>query len=237
MGKSTDNQAVYTRGSIGGMMIRNTLGMLAGTAAMSGYHITSTFFIGMLPGPEPLAAMGLTFPVVMLAACLFRGLAAGITTPTAHALGARRRRRAEGLTTSGLLLAVLFSITFGAIGIATIEPVFGLFDARGETLTLVREYMHVWYLGCITAALVMTGNDLLLTIGAPKTASAIMIVGMLANIALDPLFIFGYGPVPAMGVRGAAVGACGGIRGGTVNGASAAADGPDCRGAGLRGPD
>ncbi|MCL2648704.1 MAG: MATE family efflux transporter [Phycisphaerales bacterium] len=198
--------AVYTRGSIGGTMIRNTLGMLAGTLAMSGYNIAGAYFIGHLPGHESLAAMGFTFPVVMLAACLFRGLSAGITTPTAHALGARRRRRAEGLATSGLLLTVLFSVTFGVAGMATIDPVFRLFDAHGEVLRLVREYMHIWYLGCVTASLAMAGNDLLLTVGAPKTASAMMIVGMVINIMLDPLFIFGWGPVPAMGVRGAAVG-------------------------------
>ena len=204
MGEDSGRHAVYTRGSIGGTMIRNALGMLAGTLAMSGYNLADAYFIGRLPGAEPLAAMGFTFPVIMLAACVFRGLATGMTTTAAHALGARNRRRAEHLATSGLLLTAGVAFLMGLAGMATAGPVFALFGARGDALVLVREYMDVWYVGSATAALAMAGNDLLLCVGAPGTASALMIAGMLVNVVLDPLLIFGWGPIPAMGMRGAA---------------------------------
>jgi len=65
-------RAVYTTGSIGGTMLKTALSMVAGTLAMSGYNIVDTYFVGQL-GRLPLAAMGFTFPVIMLIGCVFRG--------------------------------------------------------------------------------------------------------------------------------------------------------------------
>ncbi|MBR3942628.1 MAG: MATE family efflux transporter, partial [Clostridia bacterium] len=67
-------------------MLKTAFGMLAGTLAMSGYNIVDTYFVGKL-GKVPLAAMGFTFPVVMLIGCLFHGLGTGVMTTCAQALG------------------------------------------------------------------------------------------------------------------------------------------------------
>ena len=67
------DDAVYTRGSIQGTMLKTGCAMLAGTLAMSGYNIADTYFVGQL-GKSPLAAMGFTFPVIMLIGCVFRGI-------------------------------------------------------------------------------------------------------------------------------------------------------------------
>ena len=197
--------AVYTRGSIGGTMLKTGVAMLAATLAMSGYNIADTYFVGRLPGAEPLAAMGFTFPVVMLIGCVFRGLAVGVMSTSAQALGASKHTKATRLIASGLLLITLFSIVLGVIGILTGEHVFEAFGAQGETLDLVRGYMNIWYFGCLTSSLSMTGNDLLITCGASKTASAMMMAGLILNVILDPIFIFGWGIIPAMGIRGAAL--------------------------------
>ena len=59
------NKAVYTEGPIGRTMLKNGLAMIAGTIAICGYNIVDTYFVGQL-GKIPLAAMGFTFPVIML---------------------------------------------------------------------------------------------------------------------------------------------------------------------------
>lgn len=198
-----EKKAVYTSGSIGGTMIKTAFAMLAGTLSMSGYNIADTYFIGKLPGAAPLAAMGFSFPVIMLIGCVFHGLGAGVMTITAQALGNRRHGRASGIVSSGLLLVALISVVLGVIGILTIGQVFSLFGATGQALADVEAYMNIWYFGCFSAALSMAGNNLLIGVGDSKAASASMMGGMIINVILDPLFIFGWGPIPGLGIRGA----------------------------------
>jgi len=186
-------------------MLKTALSMIPGTLAMAGYNIADTYFVGQLPGASPLAAMGFTFPVIMLLGCIFRGLASGVMTISAQSLGAQKHQRASRLVSTGVLFIALFSILIAVLGITTANHIFSLCGAKGETLLLVNSYMTIWYFGCITVALSMTGNSLLIAAGASKTASTGMILGMVINIALDPLFIFGWGFIPAMGIRGAAL--------------------------------
>ena len=198
------DNAAYTRGSIEGTMLKTGFAMLAGTLAMSGYNIADTYFVGQL-GKSPLAAMGFTFPVIMLIGCLFHGLASGVMTTSAQALGGGRKSKAAKLVTSGVLLIFAISLVLALLGMSTTGWIFEKFGATGETLEQVKGYMNIWYFGCATASLSMTGNDLLIAAGDSKVASGMMIVGMIINVFFDPLFIFGWGPVPAMGIRGAAL--------------------------------
>jgi putative MATE family efflux protein len=197
--------AAYTQGPIARTMLRTGFAMLAGTLAMSGYNLADAWFIGRLPGAIPLAAMGYTLPVVMLLGCVLRGFASGLMTVAAHAIGAGKLAKTRQLVCSGLLLVVLVSLLLMLLGIFAADRVLGLFGASGEALSLARAYMRIWFFGILTASLSMTGNDMLVTVGDARMASAAMILGMAVNIPLDALFIFGLGPVPAMGIRGAAL--------------------------------
>lgn len=197
-------KAVYTRGPIGKTMVLTALSMLAGTLAMSGYNIVDTYFVSRL-GKIPLAGMGFSFPVIMLIGCVFRGLSIGVMTTAAQAIGRGKRNKAAVLVTSGILLIVLFSFLLAILGMSTGRLAFTLMGASGEALNQVIGYMDIWYFGCVTASLGMAGNDLLISAGSSKSASLLMVAGLLLNAVLDPLFIFGYGPIPEMGIRGAAL--------------------------------
>ncbi len=196
---------VYTSGSIGRTMLYTALAMLPGTLSISGYNIADTYFVGKLPGASPLAAMGYSFPVIMLLGCVFHGLAIGVMTNAAHSLGGNRHRRAAGIVGSGLALITLVSLLLSAAGIATVDVLFGRFGATGQTLGEVQKYMNTWYFGCFGAALSMTTNSLLIATGDSRMASVSMIGGMLVNVGLDPWFIFGGAGLPAMGISGAAL--------------------------------
>lgn len=197
-------EAIYTAGPIGTRMLKTAFGMLAGTLAMSGYNIVDTFFVGKL-GKIPLAAMGFTFPVVMLIGCIFHGLGTGVMTTSAQALGGNKHSKAAKLVTSGGVLIGLFSIFLAVLGYFTSGPLFELFGARGETLNEVTGYMNIWFFGCATASLSMLGNNILIAVGDPKNAGRLMVLGLLLNALFDPLFIFGWGPIPGGGIRGAAL--------------------------------
>ena len=84
------------------------------------------------------------------------------------------------------------------------KPLFRMFGATGETLRLVEIYMNIWFFGCATSSLCMAGNDLLIACGDSRLASFSMMLGLCVNVLLDPLFIFGWRIIPAMGIAGAA---------------------------------
>ena len=195
----------YTDGPIGSVMVKTALSMLPGTLAISGYNIADTYFVSKL-GTLPMAARGFTFPVVMLVGCLYRGLDNGIMTPTAQLLGGGRIPRAARMITSGAILIILVSLIVGIIGSLTIEPVFrDLLKAEDNVMGDIRSYMVIWYMGSVTAALGMATNALMVTAGESRLAGIFMLGGLLFNVILDPIFIFGLGFIPAMGVAGAAL--------------------------------
>ena len=197
----------YTSGSIGGTMLKTAVSMLPGTLAISGYNIADTYFVSQL-GTNPLAAMGFTFPVIMLVNCIYRGLGVGVMTTVAHSLGGKKHRKAAGITSSGLMMIIISAICLGCLGLSCIDWTFRQFGATPEIMPLIHDFMGIWYLGSLTIALGMTGNDLLIVAGTPKLASAMMLLGMGLNVCLDPIFIFDrfYGiPGFAMGIRGAAL--------------------------------
>lgn len=198
-------KAEYTQGPVASTMLKTACAMLAGTLAMTGYNLADTFFVGRLGGEAPLAAMGFTFPVVMFVGCIFNGIGSGIMANMAHALGRNDGKQAALLVASGMILVSIIAILLAAVGIASANWLFAALGAEGETLAQVRQYMDVWYFGCFTAGLSMEGHKALIAAGRPKSASGMTILGMLINVGLDPLLIFGYGPIPGMGIRGAAI--------------------------------
>ena len=205
MQKKQKKAGKYTVGSIKITMLKTAFAMLAGTLALSGYNIADTYFVGRLPGSDALAAMGFTFPVIMLVGCLFRGVAIGMVTPMAHSLGAGKHIRSATLVTYGFLLMLAVSLIMMIFGITFGYKIFSLFGAKGTTLELTIGYMNIWFFGCVTSSMCMAGNDLMIATGDNKIASMMMIIGMVINVILDPIFIFGWGFIPAMGVKGAAL--------------------------------
>ena len=200
----SSSSARYTQGPIIKTMLKTACAMLAGTLAISGYNIVDTYFVGRL-GKIPMAAMGFTFPVVMILGCVFFGMAAGIMTTTAQSLGGGNTKRAARIITAGLLIMILISALVGGIGILLNKRIIQLMGASAEALPMAMDYMHVWYLGCASASVSWAGSKLLIGAGDSNTAAFLMVAGLVINGILDPVFIYGYMGAPAMGVKGAAI--------------------------------
>lgn len=198
------NKAVYTHGPIGRTMLKNGFAMLAGTIAICGYNIVDTYFVGQL-GKIPLAAMGFTFPVIMMIGCIFHGIANGVMAPTAQLLGNNKISNAARIVSSGLLITIIFSILLAVAGVLSADYVFIKLGATGDTLNEVKGYMNIWFIGCFTASIGGLANSILVGAGSPKISGFMMMTGMIINALLDPLFIFGWCGLPAMGIRGAAL--------------------------------
>jgi putative MATE family efflux protein len=190
--------------SVGRTLLRMALPMLAGTFAMNAYNLTDTWYVSRL-GTVPLAAMGFTFPVVMLLTCLAGGLGTGITTLASHAIGRRAHGEAARFVTHGLLLVLAVTAVLAVLGYLSIDFVFSRLGADAEIRPLIGDYMRTWYAGAFFMSLPMTGNGILISSGDSKAAAWFMMGGTLLNAVLDPIMIFGWLGFPAMGLRGAAL--------------------------------
>ena len=194
----------YTQGSILRVMFGTALSMIPGTLAISGYNVVDSYFVGKL-GTLPQAAMGFTFPVVMMVSCIYRGLGGGVMTPVSQLLGGGRQIQAARMITGGVLLLTLFGIAISSIGIALIGPVFQRLGANETLLPMIRSYMVIWYAGSLSVTLGDAGAHLLVSAGSPRLGGLMIMLGLVLNAILDPLFIFGWGPLPASGITGAAL--------------------------------
>ena len=185
-------------------LFRMAFPMLAGTVAMNAYNLVDTWFVSKL-GTIPLAAMGFTFPVVMLFTFIAGGVGTGVTTLTSHAIGRADKTTAARIVTHGVILIVLISALLSVAGYLNIDPIFTRLGADDRTLPFVKGYMRTWYAGAVFMAFPMMGNGILIALGDSKSASSFMVTGALVNCVLDPILIFGLLGFPALGIFGAAL--------------------------------
>ncbi len=195
--------ASLTEGPIPATLLRLSAPMLIGILAMMAFNVIDTFFVGRL-GTTPLAAMTLTFPVVMVVGTFTLGLGVGAMAVISKGIGAGDHSGIRRHATDGLSLAVSCVVVMTMIGLTTIEPLFRLLGATEEMLPLIKAYMVIWYPGMLVYVVPMIGNNIIRATGDTLTPSIVMIVGVLINAIIDPLLIFGWGPIPALGIAGAA---------------------------------
>jgi putative MATE family efflux protein len=193
-----------TEGPIGATLIRLSAPMLVGILAMMAFNVIDTYFVGQL-GTVALAAMTLTFPVVMVIGTFTLGLGVGAMAVISKGIGAGDQSGIRRCTTDALSLSVVCVVVMCAIGLATMEPLFRLLGATEAMLPLIEQYMVIWYPGMLVYVVPMIGNNIIRATGDTTTPSVVMVVGVLLNTVLDPLLIFGWGPVPAYGIAGAAI--------------------------------
>jgi putative MATE family efflux protein len=196
--------AVLVYKSVSRTLVGMAFPMLAGTFAMNAYNLTDTWFVSRL-GTIPLAAMGFTFPIVMLLTCVARGIGSGVTALASHAIGRHDQAVASRLVSHGTMLTLAITAVMSFGGYLLITPIFTRLGAGDQTLPLIGEYMRTWYVGAVFMTLPMLGHGVLISVGDSKAVSQLMIAGTVLNVILDPILIFGYFGCPAMGVRGAAL--------------------------------
>lgn len=181
-----------------------TIPMIFGMVTLMLFNLVDTFFVSLL-GIEPLAAISFTFPVTFTVISLAIGLSIGTSAIIAKALGSGNLEEARFDGAVALIISALFVLVFAFIGYLFVDLIFTLLGATDGLIPLIQDYMYVWFFGSIFLITPMIGNAVLRASGDTKTPSMIMGGAGIINAILDPIFIFGFGPVPAMGIQGAAI--------------------------------
>ncbi len=181
-----------------------TLQVLFGMVMLMSFNLIDTYFIGLL-GTEPLAAISFTFPVTFTIISLSIGLGIGTSAVIAKARGSGNDEEAKddglgALVLSFILVAILAYGTYLCTDI-----IFTALGAGPDLLPLIHDYMDIWYIGAVFLMSPMIGNAVLRASGDAKTPSMVMAASGFINAVLDPLLIFGIGPFPELGIKGAAI--------------------------------
>lgn len=178
--------------------------MMIGIMSMVAFNLIDTYFVGKL-GSLQLAALSFTFPVILVIFSVVQGLGIGATALISKSIGRGDRAKAARETTDSLALAIIIAGAFIIVGLLTVRPTFKLLGASDEILPYVTEYMTIWYFTLFFVIIPYVGNSAIRSTGDARTPSMIMVFAVLINAILDPLLIFGYGPFPELGLRGAAI--------------------------------
>ncbi|WP_249931346.1 MATE family efflux transporter [Ramlibacter sp. 2FC] len=183
------------------LAVPNVLVMVAQAAA----GLIETYFVGKL-GTDALAGMALVFPAVMLMQMMSAGaMGGGIASAIARALGARRRDDADALVFHALAVALLFGAGFMLALLFGGRWLYGSMGGTGASLEAAMTYSNwvfagallVWLFNSLAAVIRGTGN---MAVPAIVTCAGVALL-----VPLSPLLIFGWGPLPGMGIAGGAI--------------------------------
>lgn len=193
-----------TQGPVFGHMMRMVIPMSFGIVAMMLVGIVDAYWVGRL-GTVEQAAVQFVFPMTMAVMSIAIGLGAGAVSVVARAAGRGDGERTKRVATDAVVLALIVTAITSAIGIALVDPIFRLMGATDAMMPHVRDYMVIWFAGIIFMVGPMIASNILRALGDAILPSVIMIIAAVLNMILDPILIFGLGPIPAMEVQGAAL--------------------------------
>jgi putative MATE family efflux protein len=199
-------KAKLAEGPVGRHLVHMTVPILFGITTMMAQSIIDAWFLGKV-GDRALAAFSFGFPILMVITSVAIGLGAGTSSVVARAIGANDHRRARRLATDSLLLSFIITAALALIGILTINPLFKLLGAPADMIPMISSFMTILYCGVPFLVVGMVGTSSMRATGDTVLPGKLMMAGAALNVLLDPIFIFGFGPVPAMGLNGAATAA------------------------------
>ncbi len=168
------------------------------------YNIVDSIFISYY-AQEGLTAVTLAFPIQMLLISLSVGTGIGINSLISRRLGEKNKEAANSAATHGIFLAIISWFLFLIFGLFFATPFINAFTENQMIADMGSSYLSIvciFSFGCLMQVVIektiqASGNMIY-----PMIAQ---LIGALTNIILDPLFIFGFGPVPSFGVTGAAI--------------------------------
>ena len=170
----------------------------------STFAVVDIWFVARL-GASAVATVGLTETYLFLLYAMAMGLAMAVTATVARRIGENKREQAAVTAVQAIWLAVLVSVPFAVVGIVWARDLLALMGGDPWTLEHGVGYMQ-WALGGnVVIMLLFVINAIFRGAGDAAIAMRVLWVANALNIVLDPILIFGLGPIPAMGVEGAAI--------------------------------
>ena len=182
------------------MALPNVVSMLVNSL----YNIVDSLFVARI-SEDAMTALSLVFPIQNFSNAIAIGFGIGINAMIALYLGAGDREKAETAATHGFVLSLVHGVVMMVVSI-TIMPGFLRRFTQDETLIAAGiTYSTIVFLFLVVNMVSLAFEKIFQAVGRMKVSMVALITGCVCNILLDPVLIFGLGPVPAMGIAGAAL--------------------------------
>ncbi|MCA9800780.1 MAG: MATE family efflux transporter [Cyanobacteria bacterium HKST-UBA02] len=166
--------------------------------------LVDTAFVAKL-GAASLAGLGVGTITLSSVLWIFNFLGIGSQTQVAQSWGGNDQGRASVLSGQALLLALAFGMAVAIPGILLSSQAAALMGASGEVLENARTYMNIRFLAAPAVLISATAFGVLRGLQDMRTPMKVALAINILNVALDPVLIFGFGPLPALGIAGAAL--------------------------------
>lgn len=195
---------VLITGPIGPALIKLSIPIIFANILQSGYQLTDAFWVGRL-GEKDIAAVSISFPVIFLVIAMGSGLAMAGAVLTAQYAGSKRQDMVNHIAAQTLLMVIVVSIIFSIIGYIITPPLLELLGVTSDVYNDALGFMRVSFINIVFVFLYLMFQALMRGIGQTTAPLLITSGTVILNFIIDPLLIFGWGPLQPMGVMGAAI--------------------------------
>ena len=199
-----DARVDMTTGAIPPRLFSLAWPLVLGNLLQTLYNLADMFWVGRV-STEAVAAVSLMFPLSWLFVSTAMGLTAATIALVSQYVGAGEDRRADEVVAQTVLLATAVSVVLALVGFATRHWLLYWIGARDAVFVEALEYIEVIFLTLPLSFLFFAFRSSLQGAGDTKTAMWLVAISAGINIVIDPFFILGWGPFPALGTQGAAV--------------------------------
>ena len=197
------NQSFMKEKKILPLVISMSLPMVISMAVNALYNIVDSFFVAKI-SENAMTALSLVFPVQNLVASIAVGFGVGMNARIAFCLGAEDQAQADRATATGMLLSFVHGLVLTLLCLLVMPWFLSLYTQDKQTLHMGLAYANRVFLFSVVIMLGVALEKIFQAVGRMKVSMVSMLAGLIVNIVLDPLMIFGLGPFPKMGIEGAA---------------------------------
>ena len=187
------------------MLLRKvTIPASVGSLFQTFYNLVDTWFAGRISA-EAIGAIAKSFPIYFTIIAIGVGLSAGTNTLIGNNIGSKNTKKASLFIAQSIIYAIVLSVLVTLFGLNVSDFLLSLMGADQEGIILSRKYLDIIFYGTVIVLVQISLNGTLNAQGDTKSYRNVLIFSFFLNIFLNPLFIFGYGFIPAFGISGLAI--------------------------------
>ena len=197
------HSSVFDNESIWKILLRIAPPVMLAQLIQAMYNIVDSYFVGKFDG-DGLTALSIIYPIQLIIIAIAVGTGVGINTLMSRYYGQGRAPQADRAAGAGLVLAILSWLFFVALSVPLMRPYAMTSAGSPAAVEYAVTYGLIVCVGSLGVFLESTWSKVHQAAGNMRLPMLAQVAGALANITLDPILIFGFGPIPAMGIAGAA---------------------------------
>lgn len=194
----------YTQGNLKRAVFLLSVPMVLEMLMESIFAIVDIFFVSKL-GADAIATVGLTESIVTIIYAIASGLSVATSAIVSRRIGEKKEKKASSSSYQAIITGIILSIFIAIPGILFSKDILRLMNASDVIVNDLSSYTTIMFGSNLVILMLFINNAIFRSSGNPVIALKVLLFANAINIILDPVFIFGWGPVPAMGVKGAAV--------------------------------